>query len=206
MSNNFKKIKRQISLTFDDGPDRQYTPKILDLLKRFEVKATFFLVGKKVRKNPDIVMRIFKDGHDIGNHTYNHPISPVFKHRVMEREIKLAGDAIKRITGERPFLFRPTWSPWDINAKKMLNMAGNLGYFPVRWSISSMDWLGIRKVVKYKILARDIREAEILLLHDGAEKSPFLERKTTVELLPEILFALKSKNFLPVKLTELLQI
>lgn len=70
----YKADKSYISLTFDDGPNRKYTPKILDILKKHGVKACFFLVGKMIKKNPDIVMRIFEEGHDIGNHTYTHPI------------------------------------------------------------------------------------------------------------------------------------
>jgi len=195
-----------VSLTFDDGPDMRYTPKILDILREFEVKATFFLVGRRVEKNPDIVMRIFEEGHDIGNHTYSHPVGPIFRYRLIEREIRLAGRAIKKITGHRPCLFRPTWSSWDMYSRRMSNIAKRLGYRSVRWSISSLDWLGIEKVIRYKILGRDINHGDIILLHDGAERFPISRRKATVELLPELLQRLERSKISPLKLSELLQI
>lgn len=201
-----KTRKKHISLTFDDGPDKNYTPKVLNILKRYKIKATFFLVGKKARKNPNIVMRIFEEDHDIGNHTYSHPVSPIFNFSIIGKEIELATAAIKKITGQKPFLFRPTWAPWDMNSKKMSDVATNLNYLPVKWSISAMDWLGIKKVIRYKILNSHTKHGDVLLLHDGAEKSPFLKRKATVDLLPEILESLKNKNCSPLKLSELLKI
>lgn len=201
-----KNEKACVSLTFDDGPDGRYTPKILDILRKFEAKACFFLVGKKVEKNPDIVMRIFDEGHDIGNHTYSHPVSPIFRYGIIEREIERTDKLIERITRQRPYLFRPTWSPSNINSKKMLNTAKRLDYLSVRWSVSSMDWLGIKKLIKYKVLNRNMSHGDILLLHDGAEKTPLSKREATVELLPDILRTIKRKRLFPLKLSELLQV
>ena len=73
-------LAKPVFLTFDDGPDKRFTPKILDQLKRFNAKATFFVVGKRVRQYPAIVKRIVDEGHDIGNHTFNHPVSPILKY------------------------------------------------------------------------------------------------------------------------------
>ena len=197
--------KSYVSLTFDDGPDRKYTPKILDILKGFKVKASFFLVGKRAEKYPDIVRRILEEGHDIGNHTYSHPISPIFKHRIIEREIKVTDKIIEGITGYRPRFFRPTWSRWHINYKKMLNTAKGLDYLSVSWSISSIDWLGTEKLIKHRVLNRDINHGDIILFHDGAEKALFPKREATVRVLPEILRTLHKRNILTFKLSELLE-
>ena len=196
--------KSQVSLTFDDGPDRKYTPRILNILKSFKVKASFFLVGKRAEKYPDIVRRILEEGHDIGNHTYSHPISPIFKHRIIEREIKVTDKIIEGITGYRPRFFRPTWSRWHINYKKMMNIAKNLDYFSVGWTISSIDWLGAKRIIKHRVLNRDINHGDIILFHDGAEKALFPKREATVSVLPEILRTLHKRNILTFKLSELL--
>lgn len=200
-------IERCIFLTFDDGPDRRYTPKILDILRKFEVKVSFFLVGKKVEKNPDIVQRIFQEGHDIGNHTYSHPLSPMlFKYRIIEKEIKVTDRIITSITGQRSHLFRSPWSFWNPNYDKIMNIAKRLGYISVGWTISSLDWLGVRKIIKYQILDRDINHGDIILLHDGAEKSPISKRDATVNLLPEILHKVKRRDISLLKLSDLFQI
>lgn len=191
-----KKGKRKsIALTFDDGPHPKYTPKILDILNEYDVKATFFLVGKRARQNPAIVRRIFKEGHDIGNHTYSHPISPVIKHKLIEKEIKLTGKIVERITGKQPRLFRPTWGNWDMNSAKMTQTAKQLDYVPVKWSISSVDWLGIAKVIEYRILNNSLGSREILLFHDGVEKSAVKSRRATLKVLPKILRCYKDYRF-----------
>lgn len=198
--------RNYVSLTFDDGPNRRYTPKILDILKEFDIKATFFIVGKNAKKNPFILRRILDEGHDIGNHTYSHPVSPVIKSGLIEKEIKITEKIIKNIAGCKPYLFRPTWGPWDMNSRKMLETTERLGYLPVRWSISSMDWLGIKKVIKYKVLCRRIRHGDIFLFHDGIERSPVSKRESTVESLPKILHTLKSRSIFPLRLSRLLQV
>ncbi len=194
--------KKEIALTFDDGPHPKYTPKILDILKEHDAKATFFLVGRRVRQNPDIVRRIFKEGHDIGNHTYSHPVSPVIRHRAIEKEIRLTGNIIKKIIGKSPRLFRPTWGKWDINSAKMMRMSEEAGYIPVRWSVSSIDWLGMRRVLEARILNNGMGFQEIILLHDGAESALIKNRTATVEVLPKILHCYQEHRF--VKLSDLL--
>lgn len=193
--------EKGIFLTFDDGPDERYTPQILDVLGKFRVKATFFVVGKKAKKHSDIVWRIFKEGHDIGNHTYSHPVSPIFRYKSIEKEIRATDKIIKKITGENPYLFRPTWGSWDIHSKRMENISKRLGHYSIRWSISSIDWLGVRKIIRHQILNKGVNSRKIVLFHDGAEKSPFSKRNATVDLLPEILDTAKSRNIFPLKLS-----
>jgi len=196
-----KSTAKRVFLTFDDGPDKKFTPKILDQLKRFNVKATFFVVGKRVQQYPDIVKRIVNEGHDIGNHTFTHPVSPILKYSLMEKEIKAAEYMIHKITGRIPKLFRPTWLSWDFHARKMNQVPRELGYYSLRWSISSMDWLGMKKVIKHKIFNAKIDSREVLLFHDGSEKSFFPSRKATVDVLPDILEIFRCKSIKPLKLS-----
>ncbi|MBN2482978.1 MAG: polysaccharide deacetylase family protein [Candidatus Omnitrophica bacterium] len=202
---HFKPAKKKyVSFTFDDGPDRKYTLPILDVLKRFGVKATFFLVGKRAKRNPDIVQRIVKEGHEIGNHTYSHPVSPILRYRAIEKEIALTGKIITEITGQTTQLFRPTWSPWDFYCSRMEDIAQDLGYQSVRWSISSVDWLGIKGIIRHKIMNTPINSKEIFLFHDGAEKFPIVSRRATVEVLPHILHRNQKNNIHPLTLSEML--
>ena len=191
-----KDKQKSIALTFDDGPHPEYTPRILDVLKNDDVKATFFLVGKRARQNPDIVRRIFVEGHDIGNHTYSHPISPIINHKSIEKEIRLTGKIIEKITGRKPQLFRPTWGKWDMNSSKMTGMAKKLGYLPMRWSVSSIDWLGINKIVEQRVLNNGINGREIFLFHDGTEKAIIKNREATVKAIPKVLRVYKDYRFL----------
>jgi len=200
-ANRQKPTAKRVFLTFDDGPDERFTPKILDHLNRFKAKATFFVVGKRARQHPDIVKRIIDEGHDIGNHTFTHPVSPILKHKVIEKEIKATEYIIRQITGRIPKLFRPTWLSWDLHARKMNQVVRELGYYSLRWSISSVDWLGMKKVIKHKIFNANINSREVLLFHDGSEKSFFPSRKATVDVLPDILETFKRNSINPLKLS-----
>lgn len=195
--------KKYVSFTFDDGPDSRYTPAILDVLKEFDVKATFFLVGKRARKNPEIVRRMIEEGHEIGNHTYSHPVSPIFRYRAIEREILLTEEILTDITGQKMQLFRPTWSPWDLHSARMERIARRLGYQSIRWSISSVDWLGLKSVIRHKILNASLNSREVFLFHDGAEKFPIASRKATVDVLPSILHQGRKQNVYPLTLSKM---
>ncbi|RKY32538.1 MAG: hypothetical protein DRP74_02395 [Candidatus Omnitrophota bacterium] len=192
---------RRVFLTFDDGPDKRFTPVILDHLKMFNVKATFFVVGRRARENPAIIRRIINEGHDIGNHTLSHPVSPILKYKFIEHEIIATGNIISQITGSRPKLFRPTWFAWDLHAKEMNKVVKELGYLSLRWSISSMDWLGMKRFIRYKIFKASLNTSEVLLFHDGSEKSFFPDRNATLDILPDILKVFKSRGIDMLKLS-----
>lgn len=200
-ANRQKLEAKRVFLTFDDGPDKKFTPKILDQLKRFNTKATFFVVGKRVRQYPHIVKRIVDEGHDIGNHTFSHPVSPILKYSLMKKEIKATEYMIRQVAGRKPKLFRPTWLSWDLHARKLNQIAKELGYYSLRWSISSMDWLGMKKVIRHKIFKAKINSREVFLFHDGSEKSFFPGRKATVDVLPDILATFKQEGINCLKLS-----
>ncbi|UCD15946.1 MAG: polysaccharide deacetylase family protein [Candidatus Omnitrophota bacterium] len=203
-----KYLGRRISLTFDDGPDVYYTLKILDILRAFRVKATFFLVGKNAQKHPDIVRRIHVEGHDIGNHTYSHPMSPFFRKerkKIIKEEITKTNKIIKNIIGSRPLLFRPPLAVWDLSAKELVRQAKELRHVPVGWSKSSADWLGIKFIIRHKLLKRAKSDGDILLFHDGAEKTFMKRREATVQMLPEIIKNCRQEKLLPLPLTEILK-
>lgn len=191
-----------VCLTFDDGPDASYTPKILDILGAFSVKACFFVVGKRVQENPEIVMRIHNEGHDIGNHTFTHPVTPALDHRKIEKEIRVTDKAVRRVIGRNPRLFRPTWCTWNIHASRMLRAALDLGHFPIRWSVSSLDWLGHKSIIRGALCRRGIKDGDIFLFHDGSEKALVKKREATVSLLPAVLRTSLEKGFIFRKLSD----
>ncbi|WP_158602244.1 polysaccharide deacetylase family protein [Cohnella endophytica] len=151
-----------IALTFDDGPDPVYTPKLLDLLKRTGAKGTFFVVGENAERHPDIIARIHAEGHVIGIHNYVHHTNWFMRPSTVKRQIHRTSDVIKRITGSRPMYYRP---PWGI--VNVFDFA-NLGYLQiVLWSELFGDWrkrVGAEKL--YKRMKRKLKPGQVFLLHD----------------------------------------
>ncbi len=156
------KTETEIALTFDDGPDPVYTPKLLDLLKQHGAKATFFVVGENAERNPEIVARIHEEGHNIGIHNYVHNTNWFMRPRTVKRQIHRTSDVVKRITGSRPMYYRP---PWGI--VNVFDYA-NLGYLQiVLWTSLFGDW---RKRVNadklYRRMKRKLKPGQVFLLHD----------------------------------------
>ncbi|WP_373231750.1 polysaccharide deacetylase family protein [Cohnella sp.] len=165
------KTDKEIALTFDDGPDPVYTPKLLDLLKRQGARATFFVVGENAEQNPHIIARIHEEGHIIGIHNFVHHTNWLMRPRSVKRQIDRTSDVIKKITGTRPMYYRP---PWGI--VNVFDYA-NLGYLQiVLWTSLFGDW---RKRVNadklYRRMRRKLKPGQVFLLHDcgitfGADK------------------------------------
>ncbi|MGM1046708.1 Peptidoglycan/xylan/chitin deacetylase, PgdA/CDA1 family [Paenibacillus uliginis N3/975] len=154
--------KQDFALTFDDGPDPVYTPQLLDLLKRYDMKATFFLVGSHAESHPDVVKQIHEEGHLIGIHNYIHKSNWLMRPKTVRMQLKRTDDIIYSVTGERPTFYRP---PWGI--VNLFDFAKNSGYRIVLWSAMFGDWrskTGSNKLVK-RIL-RKLKPGEVMLLHD----------------------------------------
>jgi len=176
-----------IYLTFDDGPDENITPRLLDLLSKHEIKATFFVVGQKAERYPEIVLQIHKNDHAIGNHSYTHP-HLIFKSKeIIEGEIKRTDKAVFEITGKRPTLFRPPHGQFGF---AVLSVLKSTNHRMVLWSASSQDYKA--KTSTEKIQARMkkyVRPGKIVLMHDGHLQSPHI-----LEALENILETIKEQN------------
>jgi peptidoglycan/xylan/chitin deacetylase (PgdA/CDA1 family) len=186
--------KKEIALTFDDGPHTAYTPQILALLKRYDVKATFFVVGQQAERNPDLVQEEVADGHSVGNHTYHHVSLPKVSLEDDTAEIAAAGDVLKRITGKTPYLFRPPGGQRDADVDAA---AAALGYTTVLWTDDPGDYDSPGADV---ILARTLWKAKnggILLLHDGVQQ--------TIDILPRLITQLQSEGYRFVTVDEMLR-
>ncbi|MCG7345695.1 polysaccharide deacetylase family protein [Sporosarcina sp. ACRSL] len=187
-----------IALTFDDGPHRKYTPQILDLLKKHNAKATFFIVGAHAEKNPDIVLRMAEEGHELANHTYTHSRNRSVPY-VME-EIKKTNEVLFSISGQSTTLFRPVEG---IYTDELVEAVVKEGYKIVMWSwhLDTLDWKnpGVGRIVRFVL--EGVSEGNVVLFHDGGGN-----RHQTVEALEKILPDLEEKGYTFVTISELMKI
>ncbi len=192
-----------VALTFDDGPSPVWTPKILDELKKAGVKATFFMLGDHVEKYPEIAKRVAQEGHEIGNHTYDHHVLFYYKTQELEKEIKDTEKIIKNVTGQTTRYFRPP-KAWltDEEKKKIKEM----GYKVILWSLNSKDWVTFDDKYIVKYILRNIRSGDIILFHDsgGVFSTEGGRRKETVKTIPRLVEKLKERGYKFVTVTELL--
>ena len=183
----------QVSISFDDGPDPQWTPKILDILKEAEVKASFFLVGTNIESHPDIVRRILAEGHEIGIHTYSHPNLALVSHERAFLECNATERLIETITGRSTLLFRP---PYNSDSRPHTNaelaavqIAQDLGYLTVTDTIDPEDWLAPGADVILQRIKDSRTAGNIILLHDAGGN-----REDTVKTLPQIIDYLHARG------------
>src|SRR5271165_4852101 len=153
-----------IAMTFDDGPSSANTPRLLEILKQRNIKATFFLIGQNVASNPDIVRRILADGHEVGNHSWTHPqLSKLSDDRVTT-EINKTQDAIKEASGFTPTLLRPPYGA--ITARQREWIESQFGLSIILWSVDPFDWKRPgASVITQRILSQ-VRPGAIILSHD----------------------------------------
>jgi peptidoglycan/xylan/chitin deacetylase (PgdA/CDA1 family) len=180
-----------IALTIDDGPNPEWTPKVLQLLDKHNVKATFCLIGIEVRQYPDIVREIAAAGHQIANHTMHHPLSlPRLSARGIEAEIKDAHRHIQDITGTTPTLFRAPGGNWS---RSVLKSVARLGMLPIDWDIDPRDWSrpGVDRITHAMLRGK---AGDILLCHDGGG-----DRSQTLSSLRTVIPRLKDRGleFIP---------
>jgi len=181
---------RQVALTFDDGPNDPYTLKLLDVLSRHQVRATFFLIGRYVRERPDIVREVAERGHAIGNHTFSHPLLILESSKAIGGEITHCRAAIDDAVGEHSNLFRP---PWGGRRPGTFRLVRRLGLEPVMWNIAGNDWKApSAQFIEHRVGSK-IRGGDVILLHDGGHARFGLDRAKTVEAVDRLLTPYKER-------------
>lgn len=197
--------KNIVAITFDDGPNPVYTPKILDILKEKGVKATFFVVGLHVKKYPDIAKRIVDEGHDIGNHTYTHKDLVPSTRRMVLAQAHKTNQVIKRVTGRSTNLFRPPRGIYSGAVRRLL--VEEEGFRFILWTVSSLDWRKVSPVAILRRIARYVRPGAILLFHDSGAlvRREGASRSNTVESLPMVIDYLRTKGYEIVPVSEMLR-
>lgn len=182
--------KKKIALTFDDGPHPKYTPEMLDGLKERNVKATFFLLGEEVEKYPEIVKQMHDDGHLIGNHSYKHEQLSKLSMEQACQQVSRTNELIYDITGEYPAFLRPPFGDWHDNLDCKVNMV------EVLWDVDTLDWSSQNHAQIVDKVMKNIKENDIILMHDGYE--------TSVTAAMEIIDTLKKQGYEFVTVDELL--
>lgn len=180
----------EVALTFDDGPSPKYTPLLLDGLKERNVRATFFLLGKNVKENQELVQRMQAEGHLLGNHTYNHVQLNKIPETTARQEILKTNNEIYEATGKYPEYMRPPYGAWKKNMELCVEM------LPVFWDIDTLDWKSQNVDAIIKAAGEEPEDGSIILMHD--------EYQTSVEAALLIIDRLKEKGYEFVTVDELI--
>lgn len=180
----------EVALTFDDGPSPKYTPLLLDGLKERNVRATFFLLGKNVKENQELVQRMQAEGHLLGNHTYNHVQLNKIPETTARQEILKTNNEIYEATGNYPEYMRPPYGAWKKNMELCVEM------LPVFWDIDTLDWKSQNVDAILKAAGEEPEDGSIILMHD--------EYQTSVEAALLLVDRLKEKGYEFVTVDELI--
>ncbi|MCL5292639.1 MAG: polysaccharide deacetylase family protein [Actinobacteria bacterium] len=192
-----KTREKAVALTFDDGPDPRFTPKILDILKKNKIKATFFVTGANARKYPELVKREFREDHLIGNHTWSHLHLNRLPLQKVKEEIDLTGDEIARITGYYPIYMRPPYGEMNNRVYKVIN---ERGYRVAIWSTQFQELRYPASQDDADFVASQVKPGSIILGHDGRRSY----RVRGVNALPLLISKLKAQGYRFVRIDELL--
>jgi peptidoglycan-N-acetylglucosamine deacetylase len=202
---------KKVALTFDDGPDAQWTPKILDILKREKAPATFFVIGESANQETSIVKREYAQGNEIGNHTFTHPEFEQITKTQLEIELNVTELLIESALGVKTTLFRPPYGidhqPETAGEIQMLPAAQEMGYVIVGARIDPHDWgeangqppAPVATIVQRVVSQAESSDGNIILLHDGGG-----DRSRTVAALPQIIDQLRAKGYQFVQVSDLL--
>lgn len=172
-------------MTFDDGPHASNTPRLLDMLKEWRIRATFFMVGKNVAEYPRIVQRIVAEGHEVANHSWSHPALAKLSDDGVRAELRKTHDAIVNACGVAPLTYRPPYGAITLRQKVWIRQ--EFGYPTILWDVDPNDWKFRDAGVVSRTILRDSRAGSIILAHDI--------HKTTVDGMPSTLPVLQNKGF-----------
>ena len=191
-----RKKKEYVAITFDDGPHPIITPKVLDTLKKYNAKATFFIIGENAQRYPEIVKRIADEGHNIGNHSFYHRSSfPMQKTSLIVNEIQMCSQVLTNITGNNIKLFRP---PYGVTNPMIAKGVKKTKMISIGWSIRSLDTIGQSlEKVKQRVI-RQLKGGDIILLHDN--------RNDAETLLENIIVEIYNKDFKTCTINELFNV
>lgn len=188
--------QRRVALTFDDGPHKEFTPEILDILKRENICATFFVVGQNAENMPDMIDRLMDEGHEIGNHTYEHTFLKGLDKERQTREIDLCDDELFYHSEYCTHLLRPPGGLYDDN---VIDICAERGYSIVIWSIDTRDWTGASTQKIIDTVMDNLEDGSIILLHDFNRPGSH-----TVEAVSQLIPEIKKLGYSFVTVSELI--
>jgi peptidoglycan/xylan/chitin deacetylase (PgdA/CDA1 family) len=179
-------LKGTVALTFDDGPSETYTPQILAILKKYNIKATFFMVGMNAEKYPEIVKQVLAEGHAIDSHSLTHPMLTKLNEATLQKEIVSPQNIIYHIINQKPVCLRYPFGASNEHVRAAIRAQGIV---PVPMGFNSFDYElpGVQKIVSWVL--QNAHSGQVILLHDG-----FAKREQTVEALPLIIEGIQKKG------------
>jgi len=183
---------KQLALTYDDGPNDPHTLRLLEVLAKHEVHATFFLIGRYVQQRPDLVREIVKAGHVVGNHTFKHPLLTFKSNAEIRRELSDCNAALRDALGQPVNLFRP---PFGGRRPAVLRTARELGLETMMWNVTGYDWNAPPAAVIEQKVSNQIRGGNVILLHDGGHKEMGADRSQTVIATDHLIATYKSEGY-----------
>tara|TARA_R110002051_G_scaffold324635_1_gene422839 strand:+ start:29938 stop:30714 length:777 start_codon:yes stop_codon:yes gene_type:complete len=188
--------KKQVAITFDDGPHHQFTPQIIALLKSYNANATFFCIGKNIENHPELIKNMISEGHTIGNHTYNHsPYFDFYSRKKVAVEINRTNQLVESIIGKKMNLFRPPYGVTNPAIKKAIKQTG---HHVIGWNIRSLDTVKKNSQSILNRITKNIAPGSIILLHDSKE--------ITVDVLEQLLLYLQKNDYQTVTINTLFNI
>ena len=185
-----KRHEKMVALTFDDGPDAKTTPQALDILKKYGVKATFFMLGQNVVSNLDIVKRVKNEGHQIGIHTWDHPVLTKLPMETVKKEIFDTQTAIYNVVGIKPTITRPPYGAINTTIQNAIDQSF------IMWNVDSLDW----KTRNTKAIMQEVAKTQpgsIILMHDI--------HQTSIDAIPSVIQYLQNNGYTLVTVDELLE-
>ena len=178
--------KGTVALTFDDGPTVKYTPQILAILKKYNIKATFFMVGMNAKAHPEIVKMVLADGHAINSHSMTHPMLTKLNNGQLQNEVGEPQVVINNIIGKKPICLRYPFGASNEHVRAVIRENGMVP-MPMGWNSFDYDRPGTEKIVSWVL--KNAHSGQVFLFHDGFDK-----REQTVAALPEIIEGIQKKG------------
>jgi len=192
---------KKLALTYDDGPNEPHTLRLIDVLARHNVRATFFLIGRYVQQRPDIVRALVNAGHVVGNHTFTHPLLTFRSADEVRKELTECRAAIQDAVGNHSNLFRP---PFGGRRPAVLRIARELSLKPVMWNVTGYDWNAPPASVIESKVSKQIRGGDVILLHDGGHKQMGADRSQSVLATDRLITRYKLEGYGFVTVSEML--
>jgi peptidoglycan-N-acetylglucosamine deacetylase len=193
---------KQLALTYDDGPNDPHTQRLLDVLARHKVHATFFLIGRYVQQRPDIVRELVKAGHVVGNHTFAHPLLIFKSAQELRSQLDKCDRALTDAVGEHSNLIRP---PFGGRRPAVLRIARRMGLEPIMWNVTGYDWDATSaEHIERKVTSR-VRGGNVILLHDGGHRVFGADRSYTVTATDRLISRYKSEGYEFVTIPEMMR-
>ncbi|HVP53430.1 MAG TPA: polysaccharide deacetylase family protein [Candidatus Eisenbacteria bacterium] len=183
---------RKLALTYDDGPNDPHTLRLIEVLARHEVKATFFVLGQFVEQKPEIARALASAGHTIGNHSWDHPRLIFASNAELRRQVEQTQAAIVDACGVTPTLFRP---PYGGRRPGTLSAIRKLGLEPVMWNVTCYDWKATSAARVFAHAQRQIRGGDVILLHDGDQAQMGADRSHTVAATDRLIGHYKAEGY-----------